>query len=238
MFDTTGMRSTNIFAAYLRTVHEHPQPEALEERDLARRSGLGDGAARDELVLRHQWLVLQIARAYAGSSDVVMDLVQEGNRGLLRAIESFDPDRGYRLSTYAPYWIRAAIQGHRRRAGGIRLPRRVWQAGDAEARMRVPRMVALDAVPEPVVESDMQQGVVERRSMDAAIAGLLQSLSARERDVLVRRYGLGGAAPVTLERIGKEMSLSKEGVRQIERSALEKLRHPKRARTVVDFWAE
>ena len=238
MFDPSGMQSTNILAAYLRTVHEHPQPEALEERGLARRSGRGDGQARDELVLRYQWLVLQIARTYAGSSDVVMDFVQEGNRGLMRAIEGFDPDRGCRLSTYAPYWIRAAIQRHRRRAGGIRFPRRAWQAGDVDARMRLPRMVALDAVPEPAVDRDLQHCAVERRSKDAAVAGLLQSLTTRERDVLVRRYGLGAAAPVTLQRIGEEMSLSKEGVRQIERSALEKLRHPKRARAVVDFWAE
>lgn len=238
MLDTPCMQNTSILADYLRTVQAHSQPDPFEERDLARRSGLGDSRAREELALRHQWLVLQIARKYAGTSDVVMDLVQEGNRGLLRAIEGFDAGRGCRLSTYAPYWIRAAIQRHRRRAGGIRLPRKVWQANDAETRMRALQMVPLEAVPEPAVDRESQQGAVERRSRDAAVAGLLQSLTTRERDVLVRRYGLGGGAPETLERIGEELSLSKEGVRQIERAALDKLRHPRRARAVVDFWAE
>lgn len=238
MFDTRGMQSTSILTDYLRTVSEHSQPDPVEERDLARRSGLGDARAREELALRHQWLVLQIARKYAPTRDVVMDLVQEGNRGLLRAIEGFDAERGCRLSTYAPYWIRAAIQRHRRRAGGIRLPRRVWQAGDAEARSRALHMVPLEAVPEPAVDRDSQHGAVERRSRDAAVATLLQSLTTRERDVLVRRYGLASGTPETLERIGEELSLSKEGVRQIERTALDKLRHPRRARAVVDFWAE
>lgn len=238
MFDTGRMQTTNILAEYLRTVRKHAQPDSAEERELARRAARGDVRARDELVLSHQWLVLQIARRLAGSSDVVMDLVQEGNRGLLQAIEGFDPDRGWRLSTYAPYWIRAAIQRHRRRAGGIRLPRRVWQRGDPETRARWLRMMPLDAVPEPAVDRDADHGELEARSRNAAVARSLESLPARERDVLVRRYGLDGSVPVTLERIGQEMSLSKEGVRQIERAALQKLRHPTRARALLDFWSE
>lgn len=238
MIDTGNMKATSILADYLRTVQEHSQPDPVEERELAQRSRRGDARAREELALSHQWLVLQIARKCARARDVVMDLVQEGNRGLLRAIETFDAERGCRLSTYAPYWIRAAIQRLRRGAGGIRLPRRVWQAGDGETWTRALQMVPLEAVPEPAVDRDSQQGAVERRSRDAAVAGLLQSLTKRERDVLVRRYGLAGGAPETLERIGEELSLSKEGVRQIERAALDKLRHPRRARMVVDFWAE
>lgn len=237
MFDTGRMQTSNILADYLRTVRKHAQPDPVEERELALRAARGDARARDELVLSHQWLVLQIARRLAGSRDVVMDLVQEGNRGLLQAIAGFDPDRGWRLSTYAPYWIRAAIQRHRRRAGGIRLPRRVWQRGDPETRARALRMMPLDSVPEPVVDRDADQGALAR-SRNAAVARSLESLPARERAVLVRRYGLDGSVPVTLERIGQEMSLSKEGVRQIERAALEKLRHPTRARALLDYWSE
>lgn len=83
-----------------------------EERELARRAEAGDADAAGRLIASHLRFVIKIARRYRGSGLPMSDLIQEGTVGLIRAVRRFNPDRGVRLSTYAMWWIRSAIQDH------------------------------------------------------------------------------------------------------------------------------
>jgi RNA polymerase primary sigma factor len=98
------------FDAYLRDINDTPLLDAAEEQALAYRIGEGDAAARDHLVRANLRLVVNIARSYAHKGLEVADLIAEGNLGLLRAAEAFDPSMGTRFSTYACYWIKQSMK--------------------------------------------------------------------------------------------------------------------------------
>ncbi len=95
---------------YLREINETALLSAEEERTLARQIGEGDVRARDQMVRANLRLVVNIARGYTGKGLSLQDLIEEGNLGLLRAVEGFDPDMGTRFSTYASYWIKQSIK--------------------------------------------------------------------------------------------------------------------------------
>lgn len=95
---------------YLREINETALLSADEERDLAIRIGQGDIRARDRMVRANLRLVVNIARGYSGKGLSLQDLIEEGNLGLLRAVEGFDPAMGTRFSTYASYWIKQSIK--------------------------------------------------------------------------------------------------------------------------------
>jgi RNA polymerase primary sigma factor len=95
---------------YLREINETALLSAQEEKDLARAIATGDVRARDHMVRANLRLVVNIARGYTGKGLGLQDLIEEGNLGLLRAVEGFDPDVGTRFSTYASYWIKQSIK--------------------------------------------------------------------------------------------------------------------------------
>ena len=95
---------------YLREINETPLLNAQDERDLAKSIALGDAQARDHMVRANLRLVVNIARGYTGKGLTLQDLIEEGNLGLLRAVEGFDPEVGTRFSTYASYWIKQSIK--------------------------------------------------------------------------------------------------------------------------------
>jgi RNA polymerase primary sigma factor len=95
---------------YLREINETALLKAEEERDLARRIKGGDTEARDRMVRANLRLVVNIARHYTGKGLGLQDLIEEGNLGLLRAVEGFDPSMNTRFSTYASYWIKQSIK--------------------------------------------------------------------------------------------------------------------------------
>src|SRR5690349_15089579 len=95
---------------YLREINEVDLLSAAEEKDLARRIATGDKAAREHMVRANLRLVVNIARGYVGKGLALQDLIEEGNLGLLRAVEGFDPGVGTRFSTYASYWIKQSIK--------------------------------------------------------------------------------------------------------------------------------
>ncbi len=95
---------------YLREINETPLLTAKQEKELARRISAGDSEARDQMVRANLRLVVNIARSYTGKGLGLQDLIEEGNLGLLRAVEGFDPDMNTRFSTYASYWIKQSIK--------------------------------------------------------------------------------------------------------------------------------
>ncbi len=95
---------------YLREINETPLLTADEEQELALAIGRGDVQARDRMVRANLRLVVNIARSYTGKGLSLQDLIEEGNLGLLRAVEGFDPAMGTRFSTYASYWIKQSIK--------------------------------------------------------------------------------------------------------------------------------
>lgn len=95
---------------YLREINETALLSAREERELAVQIGQGNSASRDRMVRANLRLVVNIARGYSGKGLALQDLIEEGNLGLLRAVEGFDPAMGTRFSTYASYWIKQSIK--------------------------------------------------------------------------------------------------------------------------------
>ena len=95
---------------YLREINETALLNADQEKELAHRIGAGDGQARDRMVRANLRLVVNIAREYTGKGLSLQDLIEEGNLGLLRAVEGFDPNMNTRFSTYASYWIKQSIK--------------------------------------------------------------------------------------------------------------------------------
>ncbi|WP_145364073.1 sigma-70 family RNA polymerase sigma factor [Stratiformator vulcanicus] len=100
----------NPLETYLREINETALLTAQDEKDLANRIAEGDQSARDRMVRANLRLVVNIARAYTGKGLQLQDLIEEGNLGLLRAVEGFDPDMNTRFSTYASYWIKQSIK--------------------------------------------------------------------------------------------------------------------------------
>ncbi|MCD5408360.1 sigma-70 family RNA polymerase sigma factor [Candidatus Bipolaricaulota bacterium] len=125
----TAREDADILRLYLSEVARIPPLTEQEERELARRMRDGDRAARERLILSHLRLVVSIAREYGDTDMDLLDMIQEGNMGLIEAVDRFDPELGYRLSTYARWWIRQAIGAAiERYSQMIRLPVHLFRA--------------------------------------------------------------------------------------------------------------
>ena len=107
---TRGDTVQSPLETYLREINETPLLTARQEKELARLIETGDMQARDLMVRANLRLVVNIARSYTGKGLALQDLIEEGNLGLLRAVEGFDPDMNTRFSTYASYWIKQSIK--------------------------------------------------------------------------------------------------------------------------------
>ncbi len=119
-------RAPELVNLYLKRISRGPLLTRQGELDLARRSRAGDGRARTKLIERNLRLVVSLAKRYRGTGLPLEDLIQEGNIGLMRAVEKFDPERGYRFSTYATPWIRQAMgRAATEKGRTIRLPTQV-----------------------------------------------------------------------------------------------------------------
>jgi RNA polymerase nonessential primary-like sigma factor len=136
---------------YLSEIGYAPLLTAEEEVQFARALRAGDGAARRRMIESNLRLVVKIARRYMGRGLPLLDLVEEGNLGLMRAVEKFDPELGYRFSTYATWWIRQSIErGIINQARTVRLPIHVVR--QISAYVRTNRRLAQDLEREPSIE--------------------------------------------------------------------------------------
>ena len=195
-----------------------------EEIDLAARTVAGDRLAATRLVRAHQRFVVYLARRYRRYGVPFADLIQEGTLGFMEAIRRFNPERNARLSTYAVWWIRAAIQDQIIRSAPLaRLGSTAARRAQLFGGRGGPRPAALDdGAIVPVDSLPSSEPSPEERLMDARrwrqpvrlLPGALKSLSPRERLIIARRFLTQPAR--SRAAIGRELGLSKERVRQLE----------------------
>jgi RNA polymerase primary sigma factor len=178
---------------------------AKEARELQWLADDGD-RAKSALIQANLRLVVSIAKRYVGRGMQLLDLVQEGNMGLMRAVEKFDHTKGFKFSTYATWWIRQAItRSIADQARTIRIP--VHMVESINKVHRVQRQIVQELEREPTVEE-----LAER-----------VGLTPRERRVLQLRFGLEDGRSRTLEEVGRDFNVTRERIRQIEAKALRKL---------------
>ena len=136
---------------YLREIGKIPLLNAEEEMELAQRVIQGDKRAKDKMAEANMRLVVSIAKRYSGRGLDFLDLIQEGNTGLLRAVEKFDPDKGFKFSTYATWWIRQAItRAIADQARTIRIP--VHMVETINKLLRTQRRMTQELNREPTIE--------------------------------------------------------------------------------------
>lgn len=275
-------RERSTLRQYLEEIGQTPLLTAAEEAELAERiQERGDEAAREQLMRANLRLVVSIAKQYASPNDpdMLLDLIQEGNLGLMRAVDRFKPSFKTRFSTYGVYWIRQAILRALKARRIVRLPenvvdrvkqmRRVRQqlyqalgrqptADEVAHEMQLPRseidvleeasvdVVSLDQpvrgregeeetslgelIEDTEVANPRQE--TQRELIRDEIRAAVETLPPRERKILELRFGLKGSRPYTLEEIGREFSISRERVRQLQNVALSRLRQRRSVRRV------
>lgn len=262
-------RALDATQLYLNEIGFSPLLSAQEEVHFARLAQKGDPAGRKRMIESNLRLVVKISRRYINRGLSLLDLIEEGNLGLIRAVEKFDPERGFRFSTYATWWIRQTIErAIMNQTRTIRLPIHVVKELNVYLRAARELTQKLDHEPspeeianlleKPVAEVKRMLGLNERVSsvdvsigpdsdktlldtltderpsdpcellqgddLNASIDQWLGELSEKQRDVVVRRFGLRGHESATLEEVGREIDLTRERVRQIQVEALKRMR--------------
>ncbi|MCW5556911.1 MAG: sigma-70 family RNA polymerase sigma factor [Verrucomicrobiae bacterium] len=255
--------------SYLREISETPLLKPHEEVELAARIRAGDEAARELMIRANLRLVVKIAKDYDGMGLPLLDMINEGNIGLMRAVERFDPNKGAKLSTYAAWWIKQAIKrGLANQGKTIRLPvhlvdrvskiRRTAvrlhedlgrEPTDAEiaevlgmTAERVTELITASYRPasldaplgddgdtqlQDVVRDENTQTAYEefeRQTRHELLREMIGHLDERELTIVRYRFGLDGGAERTLEEVGERFGVTRERIRQIQNSALGKLR--------------
>ena len=275
-----GIGTEDPVRMYLKEIGTVPLLSAEEETRLAKRKAEGDEYAKERLIEANLRLVVSIAKRYTGRGMSFLDLVQEGNLGLIKGVEKFDYTKGYKLSTYATWWIRQSVtRALADQARTIRVPVHMVETINKMSKMQRKLTLELGYEPSvtelaealemtedkvmeimqiarepasletPIGEEDdsnlgdfvadsnavTPEGNVESVMLREHIDALLGDLKERERQVIVLRFGLEDGHPRTLEEVGKEFNVTRERIRQIEATALRKLRNPVRSKRIRDF---
>ena len=265
---------------YLKEIGRVPLLTPEEEIELAIRIADNDEKAKKRLAEANLRLVVSIAKRYVGRGMQFLDLIQEGNLGLIKAVDKFDYTKGFKFSTYATWWIRQAItRSIADQARTIRIP--VHMIETINKLMRVQKQLVQEYGREPTPEEiaeeihlpvervrsvlkmaqqpislqapvgdsddtsfgDFIEDKAAENPMEEAsfsflkekIKDVLDTLTDREREVIEQRFGLRDGSPRTLEEVGRQFSVTRERIRQIEAKALRKLRHPTRISKIKGF---
>ena len=273
---TSKTETDNVLSIYLKEINNIPLLSREEEENYARKAASGDVSARDMLVKSNLRFVVNVAKKYKNQGIPLSDLINEGNIGLLNAVERYDVDRGYHFISYAVWWIRQAILkaiGEKSRI--IRLP--LNRAGELVQIEKIKKeFVAVNGIDpdikdiadqlnlseehvkeiinisrdhlsleSPVASMDRDASTISDyiedtrykqpddfiidKSLKEEIKKLLTTLSNKEADIIEHRFGLNGSSPLSLKEIGDRYNLTKERIRQIEKKALERLKHISRS---------
>ena len=267
---------------YLKSIRNIPLLSEEDEYKIAIAAANGDENARQTMITSNLRLVVKVAKTYIGRSSNLsfLDLIQEGNMGLMRATEKFDAEKGFRFSTYATYWIKQAIsKAIIDQSRAVRLPAHIinelnkfnkairdlsQQYGrtpsDKELAeylnvsvKKISEYYTISKEPcslDVTIDEDEDTAMIDliadenaTKFMDIddlsirdTIYSVLNTLSERERKIIELRFGFTDGRQHTLEEVGKEFNLTKERIRQLEASALKKLRNPVRSEKLREVW--
>ena len=238
----------NSLSSYLRDIGRIPLLSKEEEMETAKLAAGGDKAAREKLVTSNLRFVIMIAKKYQGNGLPLLDLISEGNMGLLSAVKHFDVEKGYRFITYAVWWVRQAITKAIQEKGKlIRLPCKAKPgkalSGGKDPRRKPKEIVYINndvlSLDEPVSKrgdsnstrkdflyDEFTDSPVEKAAnsiLKSELETLLGDLEERAAGVIRCRFGLDGTGPMTLKEVGDRYHLSRERVRQIETRAMSQL---------------
>ena len=266
-----------LYAAHKVSQVTEAKPTKKQIADLKIIAHEGEAAKR-QLIEANLRLVVSIAKRYPAKGLDLLDIIQEGNLGLVRAVEKFDYKKGYKFSTYATWWIRQNVtRGLADKSRTIRVPVHVNEQISKINRVKQELTVSLGRDPteaEIADEVDLEPAEVKKikaydkdpisiqavvgdkaefgdfiEDADAIkpdeyavasdlrdqLTAVLKGLSEREARVIIRRFGLDGHEPQTLNEVGDLFGLTRERIRQIESKAIAKLRHPSQSSRLREF---
>ena len=261
------MEEKDLVSLYLNDIRKYEILDREEEEKLLLKVKEGDLEAKNKLIVCNLRLVISVAKNYMNKGMTLIDLISEGNFGLIRAIDKFDMDKGFRFSTYAVWWIKQSITKALMCKGReIRIPsykydllnkinkivvEELMNTGDYPSNEFIGEKLNISpekisnimiefqevmSLNESVGDNIYLEDVILNENSEnlendiineihrEKIYEMLDDLGDREKDILLRRYGLSGYDIHTLEQVGEAFNITRERVRQIEKKTLAKLR--------------